>query len=246
MRALNHVVPYLIVTAVFTLAYLLLPNTRVELRAALIGGVTAGALWALVGEAFTEFILYSSRMLAVYTSFAIVLTALTWVYTSWLIFLIGGQLAFYVQLPQYLRHGAQPVELSGIAREQAGLAVMVLIGRGDAAGGSAWTGARLAAELDIPEGALLPVLECLEHGRLIVKAGQERVLPARDPAQIDVADIRTALRVIPSSKLKLDLQSVPGVVQLQSEIDALIGARLKLGSLADLMKGVTRPRSSSH
>ena len=71
-------------------------------------------------------------------------------------------------------------------------------------------------------------------------------MPARDPAQIDVADIRTALRVIPSSKLKLDLQSVPGVVQLQSEIDALIGARLKLGSLADLMNGVTRPRSSSH
>ena len=44
-------------------------------------------------------------MVAVYTGFAIVLTTLIWVYLSWLILLIGAQLAFYVQFPQYLRHG---------------------------------------------------------------------------------------------------------------------------------------------
>ena len=41
-------------------------------------------------------------MVAVYTGFAIVLTTLIWVYLSWLILLIGAQLAFYVQFPQYL------------------------------------------------------------------------------------------------------------------------------------------------
>jgi membrane protein len=100
-------VPYVIVTIVFTFMYSFIPNTHVEFRAALIGGVTAGIIWALVGKVFTAFILYSSQMVAVYTGFAIVLTTLIWVYLSWLILLIGAQLAFYLQFPQYLRHGPE-------------------------------------------------------------------------------------------------------------------------------------------
>ena len=46
-------------------------------------------------------------MVAVYTGFAIVLTTLIWVYLSWLILLIGAQLAFYLQFPQYLRYGQE-------------------------------------------------------------------------------------------------------------------------------------------
>ena len=93
--ALGELVPYVIVTVAFTFMYSFIPNTRVEFRAALIGGVTAGIIWALVGKVFTAVILYSSHMVAVYTGFAIVLTTLIWVYLSWLILLIGAQLAFY-------------------------------------------------------------------------------------------------------------------------------------------------------
>ncbi len=81
------------------------PTRACNFAPALIGGVTAGVMWALVGKVFTAFIVYSSQMVAVYTGFAIVLTTLIWVYLSWLILLIGAQLAFYVQFPQYLRHG---------------------------------------------------------------------------------------------------------------------------------------------
>ena len=111
LDAVGQIVPYAIVTVVFTFMYAFIPNTRVEFRAALIGGVTAGIIWALVGKVFTAFILYSSQMVAVYTGFAIVLTTLIWVYLSWLILLIGAQLAFYLQFPQYLRHGQESVEL---------------------------------------------------------------------------------------------------------------------------------------
>src|SRR6202051_5094437 len=150
MSLLGQFVPYVIVTIVFTFMYVFVPNTRVELRAALIGGVTAGIIWALVGKVFTAVILYSSQLMAVYTGFAIVLTTLIWVYLSWLILLIGAQLAFYVQCPQYLRHGQEPVELTGSARETAGLSVMYLIGRDYGAGENYWTSDGLAAALDPP------------------------------------------------------------------------------------------------
>ena len=82
--------------------------------------MTAGIIWALVGKVFTAVILYSSQMVAVYTGFAIVLTTLIWVYLSWLILLIGAQLAFYVQFPQYLRHGQRIHRtLTASDREQA-------------------------------------------------------------------------------------------------------------------------------
>ena len=130
---------------------------------ALIGGVTAGIVWALVGKAFTAFIVYSSQMMAVYTGFAIVLTTLIWVNLSWLILLIGAQLAFYVQFPQYLRYGraaarARPAALGN----RSALSVMYLIGRDYRAGKTHWTAGRLAAELDMPGAALAPVLGCLE------------------------------------------------------------------------------------
>ena len=120
-RFVGHLLPYAIVTMVFTFMYAFIPNTHVDLRPALIGGVTAGVVWALVGHAFSAFIIYSSHMIAVYTGFAIVMTALLWIYVSWLILLIGAQLACYVQFPGYLRHRRKFVDAPDGEREKAGL-----------------------------------------------------------------------------------------------------------------------------
>ncbi len=170
---LGQLVPYALVAAFFTLMYYFVPNTHVQFRAALIGGVTAGVVWALVGKVFTVVILYSSQLVAVYTGFAIVLTTLIWVYLSWIILLIGAQLAFYVQYPQYLRHGQEAIELSGADRERVALSAMYLIGRDYAAGDAHWSADRLAHEFDIPGIALAPVLRSLERGGLTVATEKE-------------------------------------------------------------------------
>ena len=41
--------PYLLVCLTFALVYILIPNTRVKLRAALVGGVIAGIVWKVTG-----------------------------------------------------------------------------------------------------------------------------------------------------------------------------------------------------
>ncbi|HEY3655938.1 MAG TPA: YihY/virulence factor BrkB family protein [Steroidobacteraceae bacterium] len=235
MALLGQFVPYIVVTIVFTFMYRFIPNTRVALRAALIGGVTAGVMWALVGQVFTAVILYSSQMMAVYTGFAIVLTTLIWVYLSWLILLIGAQLAFYVQCPQYLRHGQEPIELTGSARETAGLSVMYLIGRDYAAGKTYWTGNGLAAELDIPSIALAPVLACLERGGLIVATEKEQFLPARDIAGIQLINVIDAVRTRQPGRLMIDMRSVTSAAHVMTEVEAGIRERLAGQSLKDLI-----------
>ncbi len=226
---------YLTVTVVFTCMYAFIPNIRVQLRAALIGGVTAGVIWALVGKVFTAVIVYSSQLVAIYSGFAIVLTTLIWVYLSWLILLIGAQLAFYVQFPQYLRHGQESIELTGSDREQAGLAIMYLVGRDYAAGKRYWTGGRLAAELDIPGIALAPVLARLERAGLIVATENELFVPGRDPESILLADIVNAVRTLQIGRSTIEIHGVTPAAQAMREVDAAMRERLGTRSLKDLM-----------
>jgi membrane protein len=231
----GQLVPYFLVTVVFTFMYSFIPNTRVQFRAALIGGVTAGIIWALVGQVFTSVILYSSHMMAVYTGFAYVLTTLIWVYLSWLILLIGAQLAFYVQCPQYLRHGQEPVDLTGSARESAGLSVMVLIARDYSSGKRYWTGNRLAVELDIPSTALAPVLSCLERGGLIVATEKEQFVPGRALDGIQLINIVDAVRTRQPGRLMIDMRPVACAAQVMIQVEAAIEGKLGTQSLKDLI-----------
>jgi len=235
LGVLGRILPYAIVTLVFTCMYAFIPNTRVQFRAALIGGVTAGIIWALVGKVFTAVIVYSSQLVAVYSGFAIVLTTLIWVYLSWLILLIGAQLAFYVQFPQYLRHGQQAIELTGSDSEQVGLSIMYLIGRDYGAGRRYWNAGRLAAELDIPGIALAPVLAHLERAGLIVATEDELFVPGRDPEGILLADIVDAVRTLQIGRLTIEIRGVTTAAQVMREVEAAVRERLGTRTLKDLI-----------
>jgi membrane protein len=230
-----QLVPYVIVTIVFTFMYSFIPNTRVQFRAALIGGVTAGIMWALVGKAFTAVIFYSSQMVAVYTGFAIVLTTLIWVYLSWLILLFGAQLAFYLQFPQYLRHGQEAIELTGNDQEQVGLSVMCMIGRDFGAGAAHWSAGRLAAALDVPGTALAPVLARLEQAGLLLATEKEQLVPGRSVEGILLCDILDAVRKLHTGRLLIAWRGVTAAAGIMGEVDASIRQRLGARSLKDLI-----------
>jgi len=84
----KSVSPYFMVAAIFTAVYMFVPNTKVKWKPALIGGLTAGILWAAVGNVFTALVVYSTRLTVVYAGFAIIVAALLWTYFGWLILLI--------------------------------------------------------------------------------------------------------------------------------------------------------------
>jgi membrane protein len=238
MHGIGRVLPYVLITVVFTFMYAYVPNTRVEMRPALIGGVTAGIIWAVVGQVFTSFILYSSQMMVVYTGFAIVLTTLIWVYLSWLILLIGAELAFYVQFPQYLPHGRESIHLTGSVREQLALSVMYLIARDGAQGGMHWNARRLIAELDMPGVSLAPVIGSLERAGLIVATESEVFQPGRDPKDIRIASIIEAVRAPESRGLLVPAgRAAAPAARVMREVDAALKQSLGDRSLEELIAG---------
>ena len=83
--------------AAFTLLYLFLPNTRVKVWPALVGGVTAGVIWKVVLWVFIEFQINASSTSAIYGTFVAVPIFLAFTYTNWLVILFGAEVSFAMQ-----------------------------------------------------------------------------------------------------------------------------------------------------
>jgi membrane protein len=186
--------PYVLMVGLFLFMYLYIPNTRVRFVPAAIGATFSGVLWAGVGAIFTRVVVHSTRTLAVYAGFAVVLMFLIWLHLSWLILLLGAQLSFYVQHPEYLRTGHAEIPTTSVLRERLAMSVMVLIGQRFVAGGSRWSISELAERLAIQATVLNDVLMPLEKHGLVMAGEDDTVAPARDLASIQLGDIMDAIR----------------------------------------------------
>ena len=174
--AFGRLVPYLLVIAAFTFIYMFIPNTRVEFAPALVGGIVGGVLWQSAGMAFALFVARSTQYSAIYSSFAILILFLIWLYLSWLILLFGASVAFYRQHPEYVvAEGGEP-RLSNRMRERLALVIMSLIGGHYLAGRPAWTMRQLTQALGVPMHAVDVMLEAL---RTSEPAGREQRASAK-------------------------------------------------------------------
>jgi membrane protein len=192
---MGKLVPYLLVSGVFTFLYMFMPNTKVNFTAALVGGVAGGFMWATVGAIFTTFVLYASRRLEIYAGFAVSITALIWLYLNWLILLIGAQLAFYYQNPAFLRIGRQEPRLSNTMRERVALNIMFHIGSAFRNPGDAISASDISERTKIPPIALTPIIVALENAGLVLTTEHEDLLPGRELSRTKLSEILNVVRI---------------------------------------------------
>jgi membrane protein len=233
--------PYAMVTAFFTAAYIMIPNTRVHWRPALTGALVAGVLWAAVGKMFTALVVYSTRLTIVYAGFAFVVAALLWTYFGWLILLAGAQLSFYVQNPAYLRLGLQQLRLSSVELEQLSLKLMYFVGRTHVAGGRRWTVNRLATELGLPGIAVAQMASALEHAGLVIVTDNDELIPARDIGRIGVYEILEIARNQRSGHVAPRDVQIPPVDRILTNLDEARRRGCGELTLRDLVDEAPRP-----
>jgi membrane protein len=233
--------PYVMVTAFFTALYMMIPNTRVRLRAALIGAVVGGVLWAAIGKMFTAFVVYSTRLTIVYAGFAFIVAALLWTYFGWLILLAGAQLSFYVQNPAYLPLGLQQLRLSGEELEQLALKLMYFVGRAHVAGGGRWSVNRLADELGLPGIAVAQMAATLERAGLLIVTDYDELVPARDLAHIKVYEILDIARSQRSGHVAPRRLQIPPVDRVLAVLDEARRKGCGELTLRDLVEEAPRP-----
>jgi membrane protein len=223
LQQLNRVgialAPYVMVTAFFTVLYMFVPNTRVRLRPAIVGAVSAGVIWAAVGKIFTAMVVLSSRLNIVYAGFAAIVVALLWTYFGWLIVLAGTQLSFYIQNPSYLRIGLQELRLANNEIEQLALRVMFLVGRTHVTGGPRWTVNRLAAEIGLPGIAVAQSGAALEKAGLLIATEDDEFVPGRDVGRITLQEILDVARNQRSGHSVQRSIDIPAVDRLSNRLD---------------------------
>jgi membrane protein len=229
---------YFLVAAIFTAVYIIVPNTKVKWKPALIGGVCAGILWATVGQLFTAIVVHSTRLTVVYAGFAIIIVALLWTYFSWLILLVGAQLSFYVQNCHYLRLGLTELRLSAVQRETLSLEVMYLIARAYHDGKTRWSVDGLAQELRMPGIAVSRMVDAFEAAHLLTLAADDRLLPTRDLGHITIQEILDVARNERAGQFAPRNLELPPVDRISDRMDAAWRASCGDMTLRDLIDDV--------
>ena len=180
----------------FTAIYILMPNTKVKFRYALLGGVVAGTLWSLAAWGYVQFQFGLPRYSLLYSASAQFPVLLLWLYVSWLILLLGAELAFAYQNEKTFAMERLAEGASHAYREAVGLRVMLDVARRFDAGLPGLTPNDTAEDWNVPTRLINETLEILDSAGLLVRAAGEpvRYQPARSTEKITVGDVVTALR----------------------------------------------------
>ncbi len=210
--------PYALLSAALGLLYFFMPNTRVQWQAAAVGGLVAGTLWQL-NQAFSVF--YVSRVIsnsAIYGSLGAIPVFMVGLYVSWILLLLGAQVAYVYQNRRAYLQERQVEQVNQRSREFAALRLLTRIGACFARGEPPTPLTRLAEELGVPMRLANQVLGALQAAGLVAEvAGREPAfVPARPLAQITVADVLRVLRV--GTGRDLNTRSDPVRQMLQEEL----------------------------
>jgi membrane protein len=217
---LLRLVPYLTLWGAFTFVYVFIPNTRVRIRSAVLGGLIAAILWQTVGWGFAKFVASSTQYYAIYSSFAILLLFLIWLHIGWVIVLLGAQVAYAHQHMYLFQGDRQLLAQSPAGREKLALQTLHLVGRNFYYGLEPMTVTDLATQLKIPAGVVKEFLELFAESRLVlpVNDGESYVL-GRDPETISIKDILDCVKNS-GKKAKVPENRSPE----EDEIDDLLGS----------------------
>jgi len=93
-HVLGYLAPIVIAVAVFTAIYAFLPNKRVDLRAALTGGLFTGVLWQAALQGFRYYLAHYARFDIVYGSLGGLIILVLWIYYTMLILLLGAEVVW--------------------------------------------------------------------------------------------------------------------------------------------------------
>lgn len=97
VKVLIKLIPFVITWGMFTGLYVFMPNTHVQMRPAIISGITIGTAYQIFQFIYISSQVYVSRYNAIYGSFAALPLFLLWLQLSWSLILFGVELTYAQQ-----------------------------------------------------------------------------------------------------------------------------------------------------
>jgi len=232
---LSRLMPYLVIMGLFTFLYAFIPNTKVKLKYALIGGVIAGLSWQTSVWGFTLFVKFSTTYAAIYSSWAIALFFIIWLNLSWLILLIGASVSFYAQHSQQITRERRSLP-SAIVDEYTGLNIVYRVAKqfDDNNGGASIS--KLESSLSVGPEVMQRIINKLISNKVVaVSVDGDHLLPARSLDKLPLKEIMAILRA-PESSMPASLMTDPKVVQVMEELNDSLNQSLEDKSVMEWVR----------
>ncbi len=180
----------------FIFLYMFMPNTRVRILPAAVGGVIGGTLWYVIQTFYFMAQSGLTQKNVIYGTFAAIPFFLLWVYMSWLVVLFGAELAFAVQNCQTYTAERKAEHASVATRQLLGMLLVYEICRnfyGDDE--ESWDPEQFSAARGIPIRLVTAVLSQLTaaHVVLATESRDARYVPAKDIGRLTLGNVETAL-----------------------------------------------------
>ncbi len=207
-----------------TIVYILVPNTRVRLRYALIGAGVAAVCWELVKFGFNYYSTNAMRYDKVYGSLAVIPLFIISLYLLWVVVFLGAEIAFVLQ--NYRNNEIWNRERWLRLRPYIAVGAMLELGghfyRGETLGGLDEVAARCGVSIPM----IRSLFNDLANAGVLVRLDQDVYFPAKSLRLISLMDVVSAVMgpVKAVRDMSEDLEQVIG--GLPSGATAAIGKAL--------------------
>jgi membrane protein len=193
-----QLLPYVALWVLFSFMYVVLPNTKIQLKSGILGGIVAGTLYHIFQWAYISLQIGVAKYNAVYGSFAALPLFFVWLRYSWLIVLFGAEISFGHQNVETYEFEEDCLNVSQSFKRLLSLRVAHLLVKRFSAGEKPWDATTIAHELEIPIRLVNQILfELVESGIASeVRVDEEKDVgyePARDPDTLTIKYVIEAL-----------------------------------------------------
>jgi membrane protein len=183
--------PYLMTWLLFTIIYIIMPNTKVGFSSALIAGILAGTAFLVVQWFYIVAQMGMSRYNVIYGSFAALPLLLFWLRASWVIVLLGAEVSFANQNIDQYELENESLQISAYAHRAFNILLLENIVRRFAEGKTPLTSQELSKQMKLPIRLVSQVIADLLAGELILEVctSNDKVRaysPAKDVNQYTV------------------------------------------------------------
>ena len=208
IEKLISLIPYTLVWLLFTIVYIVMPNTKVNFKYALLAGIIAGTLFQLTQWAYIHFQVGVSRYSALYGTFAALPLFLAWLQISWLIVLLGAEISFAYQNVENYEFEAGSLNISINQKRLLSLVVVHSIIKNFMEAKPPMTSSGISHNLGIPIRLIRDILFNLKQSKVIIETLTESpkeagYTPAIDINLIDIKFVIDSLDNYGSDKVRV-------------------------------------------
>ncbi|MDH4228016.1 MAG: YihY/virulence factor BrkB family protein [Deltaproteobacteria bacterium] len=219
-------IPYVITWMVFSFIYIVVPNTTVRIRSAVIAALVASIAYQALQWAYITFQVMAVKYNAIYGSFAALPLFLMWLHMSWLIVLFGAELSFAEQNADTYEFEPDTEKTSSRFRRIAALVIVNRVTENFIKAMKPLSAHEIAKETGLPiRFTKLVLTELTEAGVLIGytpdEDDDECYMPARDINSITIGSIADALDR--RGVNKLHIKTSPELREIEAALEAFHG-----------------------